>query len=202
MIEERRCACDASADGLIRLKEQGVHKDVLSAISLHALKPNRALSFVLTVDVAGAPVPAGKPAANLKAPRNAFLYFFIEDGKFTRVYSANLGELAQRRFRNESMTDQSDLVLVKEVRRIQLAGEIPLTTYGKHNVLVTTSANPAITHPSQLTEDERARGQTYTFDYPRASLQNVCRLNAAYQRDPMLAHKWDYAGSRFECEWN
>src|SRR5688500_427633 len=39
MIEERRCACDASADGLIKLKQQGVHKDVLSAISLHGLKP-------------------------------------------------------------------------------------------------------------------------------------------------------------------
>ena len=35
MIEERRCACDASADGLIRLKQAGVHADVLSAISLH-----------------------------------------------------------------------------------------------------------------------------------------------------------------------
>src|SRR5690606_22635015 len=112
------------------------------------------------------------------------------------------GELARRRFRHESVTDRSDLVLVKEVRRIQLAGKIPLTTYGKHTLLVTTSGNPAITHPSQLTEEERARGQIYTFEYPRSSIQNVCRLNAAYQRDPMLAHKWDYAGSRFECEWN
>src|SRR5215472_7808600 len=43
MIEERRCACDASADGLIRLKQQGVPPDVISAVSLHALRPNRAL---------------------------------------------------------------------------------------------------------------------------------------------------------------
>src|SRR4051812_19909249 len=47
MIEERRCACDASADGLIRLKQAGVQPDVLSALSLHALPPNRVLNLLV-----------------------------------------------------------------------------------------------------------------------------------------------------------
>ncbi|MFN7130844.1 MAG: hypothetical protein ACK4N5_02100, partial [Myxococcales bacterium] len=203
MIEERRCACDASADGLIRLKEQGVDKTVISAISLHALKPNRALHLVLTLDVAGAAVPVSSGnTANLKPARTGFLYFFVEDGKLTRVYSVNLAELATRRFQHETMVDRGDVVMAQEVRRVQLAGEVPLTTYGAHRVLVVSSSNPAITHPSQLTDAERMRAQSFTFDYPRASIQNVCRLFAAWQRDPMLPHKWDYTGSRFECEWN
>ncbi len=45
MIEQRRCACDASADGLIRLKKRGVPDEVISAISLHGLKPNRSLTL-------------------------------------------------------------------------------------------------------------------------------------------------------------
>src|SRR5690349_7875492 len=53
MNQERRCACDASADGLIKLKQKGVKPEVLSAISLHALAPNRALSLDVTLDFIG-----------------------------------------------------------------------------------------------------------------------------------------------------
>src|SRR5438874_1381126 len=75
MLEERRCACDASADGLIHLKEQGVPQEVISAISLHSLKPNRGLDLQVTLDFTG----EGQEA------REAFLYFFVDDGDFTRV---------------------------------------------------------------------------------------------------------------------
>lgn len=192
MIEQRRCACDASADGLIKLKKGGVSKDVLAAVSLHGLKPNRALTLQLTLDFTG----EGREA------RNAFLYVFIDDGDLTRVFSANLNDFLSRRNANETMTDRSDLLITKRVRRIQLAGEVPLKTSGKHTVLVVTSPNPALTHPSQLNENEKKTAQTYTLDYPRASLQSLCRLTAGYKRDAVLAYQWRYMGSRFECEWN
>jgi hypothetical protein len=192
MITERRCACDASADGLIRLKTAGVPKDVVSAVSLHGLKPNRSLRLQVTLDFTG----EGREA------RNAFLYFFVDDGELTRVLSANLNDFLSRSNRNEVMTDRSDLLITKKVRRIQLAGEVPLKTYGKHTVLVVASANPTLTHPSQLNELEKRTAQSYTLDYPRASLQSLCRLNAGYKRDAMLAYLWRYMGSRFECEWN
>lgn len=192
MIQERRCACDASADGLIRLKTAGVPKEVISAVSLHGLKPNRALTLLVTLDFTG----EGREA------RNAFLYFFIDDGELTRVMSANLNDFLSRTNRNDVMTDRSDLLITKKVRRIQLAGELPLKSYGKHSVLVVTSANPALTHPSQLNELEKKTSQTYSLEYPRASLMSLCRLNAGYKRDAILAHQWRYMGSRFECEWN
>ncbi|HEX8821900.1 MAG TPA: hypothetical protein VF794_18380 [Archangium sp.] len=192
MLEQRRCACDASADGLIRLKQAGATKAVLDAVSTHALKPNRALDLLVTLDFTG----------ESRTAREAYLYFFVEDGNLTRLFTASLSELLGRQNANETRVDRSDILRARTVRRIQLAGQVPLKTYGAHRVLVVASANPALTHPSQLTEAERAKAQVYTFDYPRASLQSLCRLTAGYRRDAVLAYKWNFQGSRFECEWN
>lgn len=194
MIEERRCACDASADGLIRLKEAGVSKDVLAAVSLHGLKPNRGLVFDITLDFAST-----RPSNQI---RDAFLYVFVEDGELTRVLTTNLGDLLANPREHESMVDRSDILRAKKVRRIRLPGELPLKNYGKHRVMVATSPNPSLTHPEQLSAADRKKAQLYTFEYPRSSLQSVCRLNAGYQRDAVLEYKWRFTGSRFECEWN
>ena len=137
-----------------------------------------------------------------RTAREAFLYFFVDDGDITRVFTANIPELLRRRNSHETTVDRSDILVARTVRRVQLAGQVPLRTYGKHNVLVVASASPTLTHPSQLTAQELSRAQRYTFDYPRASLQNVCRLTAGYRRDAVLAYKWNFEGSRFECEWN
>jgi len=192
MIEQRRCACDASADGLIRLKQAGVSKVVLDAVSTHALKPNRALELLVTLDFTG----------ESRTAREAFLYFFVEDGDLTRVFTANIPELLARQNAHETMVDRSDILRARTVRRIQLAGQVPLKTYGSHRVMVAASASPVLTHPSQLTPAERAKAQLYTFEYPRASLQSLCRLTAGYRRDAVLDYKWNFQGSRFECEWN
>ncbi len=192
MIEERRCACDASADGLIKLKEAGAAKEVIAAVSLHGLAPNRSLILDVILDFTG----QGNQA------REAFLYVFVEDGDITRVMTVNLADLLSRKNAHESMVDQSDILIARQVRRIRLPGEVPLKTYGRRTILVATSASPALTHPSELTEAERKNAQTYTFEYPRTSLHNVCRLTAGYRRDPVLAHRWNFTGSRFECEWN
>lgn len=192
MVEERHCACDASADGLIRLKKAGVSKKVISAISLHSLAPNRELNFLVTLDF----TKKGTQA------REGYLYFFVDDGKVTRVFSLNLPALLSRKNAHETATDTSDLLLTQSVRRIQLSGSIPLKTYGKHTLVVAASGKPTLNHPSQLTKKERKASQSYTFDYPRASLQSLCRLNVGYKRDVVLKHKWHFAGSRFECEWN
>ncbi|RYZ41088.1 MAG: hypothetical protein EOO71_13455 [Myxococcaceae bacterium] len=192
MIEERRCACDASADGLIRLKKAGVDKTVIAAVSRQGLAPNRELNVLVTLDFTG----------ESRTAREAFLYFFVDDGDITRVFSANLPELLQRRNTHETMVDRSDIMVARTVRRIQLSGRVPLKTYGAHRVLVAASASPTLTHPSQLTAQERSKAQTYNFDYPRSSLQSLCRLTAGYRRDAVLAYKWNFEGSRFECEWN
>lgn len=192
MVEQRRCACDASADGLIKLRRAGVDKRVLSAISLHALPPNRALQLVVTLDFTG----------ESRTARDAFLYLFVDDGPLTRVLTANVDDLLKRSNAHETMVDRSDLLIERSVRRIVLPGEIALKRYGPHRVMVVSSARPTLTHPSQLTEQERANARTYTFDYPRSSLQSVCRLDAGYKRDAELTHRWRFVGSRFECEWD
>lgn len=192
MIEERRCACDASADGLIRLRQQGVPAEVISAVSLHALRPNRAMNLDVKIDFTGESNEA----------RENFLYFFVEDGDFTRVLTANIGDLLSKQHPHEATVDRSDILIARKVRRIELPGEIPLKTYGAHRLMVVAAARPTLTHPSQLTELERSRAQVYTFDYPRSSIQNLCRLTVGYKRDVVLTYRWHYMGSRFECEWN
>ncbi len=192
MIEERRCACDVSADGMVKLAKAGVPKDVIKAMSLHALKPNRALNLLVTLDFTG----------DSREARQGYLYFFVDDGPITRVFTANLNEILARRNASDVMVDKSDLLITKSVRRLQFATQLELKTYGAHNVLVAASANPTLTHPSQLTENERKSSQLYNFDYPRSSIQSVCRLTAGYKRDAVLTYQWRYMGSRFECEWN
>jgi len=192
MIEERRCACDASADGLIKLKQKGVKPEVLSAVSLHALPPNRALNLDVTLDFIGDSTQA----------RDAFLYFFVDDGPITRVVTANLNDLLGNKNAHEQRVDRSNVLVPHWARRIQLPGSLPLKHYGHHTLIVASSRNPTLTHPDQLTDQERERAQTYSFDYPRSSLQSVCRLSASYKRDAVLTYKWSYLGSRFECEWN
>ncbi len=192
MIEERRCACDVSADGLIRLKQAGAAPEVIQAVSTHALAPNRALNLLVTLDFTG----------ESRIAREGFLYFFLDDGDITRVFTVNVPELLRRNNAHERMVDRSDILIARTVRRIELPGIVPLKVYGKHQLLVAASANPTLNHPSQLTAAERAKSQIYTFDYPRSSISNVCRLTAGYRRDAVLTYQWHFKGSRFECEWN
>jgi len=192
MIEERRCACDASAEGLIRLKKAKVPEEIIQAVSLHALKPNRALHFLVNVDFSG----------DSREARKAYLYFFIEDGELTRVFRADINELLGRQFLNEEEVDRSDLMITRKVRRIRLGGLVPLKTYGSKQVLVVSSANPSLTHPEQLSEKEKKEAKSYSLDYPRTSLQSVCQLTILYRQDAVLAHQWRFMDSRFQCEWN
>jgi hypothetical protein len=192
MIEERRCACDASADGLIRLKQQGVPSDVISAISLHTLAPNQALNLDVRIDFTG----------DSNEARENFLYLFFEDGDFTRVLTVSIADLLSRQHPHDEIIDRSDILISRKVRRIELPGEIPLKTYGSHRMMVVASARPTLTHPSQLTDQERSRSQVHTFDYPRSSIQNICRVTVGYKRDVVLSYRWHYMGSRIDCDWN
>ncbi len=191
MIEERRYSGDASAEALIALRNAGVSTAIIASVSTHALRPNRHLALLLTFDFDGAS----------RVARNRYLYVFIDDGDITRVYSADLGAFLASPRHHEKMIDKSDILIAREIRRVQLAGVVPLKTHGTRNVLVATSANPALSHPGQLTEEELERSQSYTFDYPASSLVSLCHLHVGYRRDAVLEHVWHFAGSRFECEW-
>jgi hypothetical protein len=192
MIAERQCACDASPEGLIRLKVSGVDPSVISAVSQHALKPNRSLNLEVTLDFSG----------ESRRARNAYLYVFVDDGDLTRVMSANVDELLRRPNAHETTVDTSDFLIARTVRRIVLPGQLTLKTYGRHTLVVASSASPSLAHPSQLKAQDRAAAQVYLFDYPRASLQSLCRLTAGYRRDAQIVDRWRFQGSRFECEWN
>lgn len=192
LIEQRRCACDASADALIHLKAQGLAPEVLEAIALHALKPNRALTIELTVDFIGAGT----------SPREGTLYVFVEDGAFSRQLALPLREAFSRpELRALTDTDRSDPLITRPVRRLVLSGALPLKSYGPHRALVIALAR-TLGHPSQLTAAERKRARVVEFDYPRASLQALCRMTASFRNDPVTAGRWTPDATTFECEWN
>ena len=192
LIAERQCACDASPEGLIRMRVAGVDPSVISAVSKYALKPNGALNLEVTLDFTG----------ESRRARNAYLYVFVDDGDVTRVMSTNIDELLRRPNAHETTVDNSDILITRTVRRIVLPGQLPLKTYGRHTLVIASSANPKLTHPSQLKSQDRSAAQVYLFDYPRASLQSLCRLTAGYKRDAQIVDRWRFQGSRFECEWN
>ena len=192
LIAERQCACDASPEGLIRMRVNGVDPSVISAVSKYALKPNGALNLEVTLDFTG----------ESRRARNAYLYVFVDDGDVTRVMSTNVDELLRRPNAHETTIDNSDILITRTVRRIVLPGQLQLKTYGRHTLVVASSASPSLTHPSQLKSQDRSAAQVYLFDYPRASLQSLCRLTAGYKRDAQIVDRWRFQGSRFECEWN
>jgi hypothetical protein len=192
LIAERQCACDASPEGLIRMRVAGVDTNVISAVSKYALKPNGVLNLEVTLDFTG----------QSRRAKNAYLYVFVDDGDVTRVMSTNVDELLRRPNAHETTVDNSDILITRTVRRIVLPGQLQLKTYGRHTLVVASSASPSLTHPSQLKPQDRSAAQVFLFDYPRASLQSLCRLTAGYRRDAQIVDRWRFQGSRFECEWN
>ncbi len=80
MVSERRYAGDASAEGLIALKKDGIESIVIQAISKHALAPNQSLNLTIYLTFDGISQTA----------RHRFLYVIIPDGEIQRVFTADL----------------------------------------------------------------------------------------------------------------
>ena len=193
MLEERGCACDVSARALVRLKKSGVSGDVIAAASLQALPPNKTLDLVVTVDFA--------LKDGVSSPKDV-LYFFIDDVEYTRSFVVSASELMTRPFSSEQIVDKSDLLLDKVVRRVRFQGSVPLRSPGTHTLLVALSRNPGLSHPSELSRDEREQARVHTFSYPSSSIRRECRLQVGIDRDVVLDDKLTLKGSRFECEWD
>ena len=198
MLEERRCACDASIDALIDLKEAGVSEAVLQALSLHALPPNRSVELTIHLDFEGL---GGNKPLSIQA-RQGYLYLIVPDGQRERVFVGNLQQILAGRWQRDGQVDNSDLLLPKQVRRVTFAADVPLKTYGTKKALVFTSTRPNIYGSADLTARERERASEYAFTYPPSSLQSSCALQALYRQDQMLSDKWHLKRTNFQCEWD
>jgi hypothetical protein len=196
MLEERRCACDASVPSLIRLKQSGVSETVIQAISLHALAPNRHLDLVIHMDFEGL---GGAGAVSTQA-RKSYLYLIIPDGDRDRVFFGNLhGALGRTAAR--TLVDNTDLLLPKPVRRASFVARVPLKVHGSKRALVFLSTRPDIYTVADIPEADRKAAQEFIFDYPASSLQSRCSLQVLHRQDVMLANRWNLERSHFECEW-
>ena len=198
MLEERRCACDASIAALIDLKEAGVSEAVLQALSLHALPPNRAVELTIHLDFEG--LGGNKPLST--QARQGYLYLIVPDGQRERVFVGNLQQILAGRWQRDGQVDNSDLLLPKQDRRVTFAADVPLKTYGTKKALVFTSTRPNIYGSADLIARERERASEYAFTYPPSSLQSSCALQALYRQDQMLSDKWHLKRTNFQCEWD
>jgi hypothetical protein len=198
MLEQRRCACDASVDALITLKGAGVSEGVLQALSLHALPPNRSMQLAISIDFEG----LGGGATISNQSRKSYLYLIVPDGERERVFIGNLQSILAGRWQRDALVDNTDLLLPKKVRRITFAADIPLKTYGSKKALVFTSTRPDIYTSADIPEKDRADVQEFIFDYPSSSLQRICNLQALYRQDQMLKDKWHLVRTHFQCEWD
>ncbi len=198
LIEERRCAGDVSVDALIQLKEAGVSEAVLSAVSLHALPPNRGVSLVITMDFEGL---GGAPQVSTQA-RRAYLYLIIPDGDRERVFFANLQSVMAGQWANDTMVDRTDLVLPRQVRRVVFAADVPLREHGPKTAKVFMSTRPNIYTSADIPQADRDNIQRYDFHYPASSPQRICDLQVLYRQDQMLPDRWHPVRTNFHCEWD
>ncbi len=196
MLEERRCACDASVHGMVGLKKEGVSEKVIQAISLHALPPNRSLDLAIHMDFEG----LGGAAVSNQAHR-AYLYLIIPDGERERVFFGSLSDILAQAGRRGTAVDNTDLLLPKQVRRVSFVARVPLKVPGTKRALVFTSTRPNIYTEADIPEADRKGVQEFRFDYPASSLQRFCSLQVLHRQDAMLANRWHMERSHFECEW-
>lgn len=192
MVQERRFVGDASADALIDLKKAGVAPEVLQAVSLHALPPNRALNLSIELTFEG----------TSREARMRYLYVILPDGPHERVFTADLGAVLSGHWHQDVLMDSTDPLLPKQIRRITFSGEIPLKTYGQKKVLVFTSARPGIYTSADVPEADRPGIQEYTLDYPVSSLRRNCLLQVYYKQDAAVPYKWHMVRSHLQCEWD
>jgi len=198
MIQQRRCACDASVDALIGLKEAGVAENVIQAVSLHGLAPNRSLQLVISIDFEGL---GGEQEISTQA-RKGYLYVIVPDGDRERVFVGNLQAILAGRWERDSLVDNTDLLMPKRVRRVVFAAEVPLKVHGGKRATVFTSTKPDIYTSADIPEADREGMQVYEFDYPTSSLQRICNLQVLYRQDAMLRNSWHMVRSHFQCEWD
>ena len=196
MLEERRCACDASVGSLVLLKKRGVTEKVIQAMSLHALPPNRSLDLAIHMDFEG----LGGAAVSTRAHR-AYLYLIIPDGGRDRVFFGSLAEVLAQASKRGAAVDNTDLLLPRQVRRVSFVARVPLKEPGPKRALVFASTRPNIYTEADIPLADRKGVQEFTFDYPASSLQQFCSLQVLHRQDAMLDNRWHMQRSHFECEW-
>ena len=196
MLEQRRCACDASVESLINLREDGVTEEVLAAVSLHSLPPNTALSLKIDIDFLG---NGGRESFGASYQENYF-YLVIPDGKRERVFVGNIAEILTGEWQIDTFTDSFNPLLSRKTRRVSFTTEIPLKTYGNREVLVFTSTRPDIYSSKDLSLEKNI--ESFSLDYPVSSSSTSCNLKVRYRQDALLFDRWHWKGAYFDCEWN
>lgn len=197
MLEERRCICDASIDALVELKGAGVSEEVIQAVSLHSLPPNRSFGLAISLDFEG----LGNQAISTQA-RKGYLYLIVPDGDKERVFIGHLQAILAGQWQRDGLVDRTDLLLPTKVRRVTFAAEVPLKTYGPKKALVFTSTKPDIYTLTDIPERDLAGVREFEFDYPASSLERICSLQVLYKQDAMLADRWHLQRTHFQCEWD
>ena len=197
MVEERRCACDASVESLVALKKAGVKEMVIQAVSLHSLAPNRALNLTITMDFEG----KGGQAAVSEQARRGYLYVIIPDGDRDRVFYGNLQSILSGRWQRDTAIDNTDLLLPKKVRRISFTARVPLKTHGSRRALVFTSTKPDIYTTADIPAADAEGIQEHVINFPVSSSLQDCSLQILHRQDAMLSNTWHLERSHFECEW-
>jgi len=192
MIAERRYVGDASANGLITLKENGVSPEIIQAVSKHALPPNRALNLTIQLEFEGTSWVA----------RKRYLYIIVPAGELERVFTADIGTILSGHWQHDTLIDNTDPLLTRKIRQVTFSGTLPLKTYGEKEVRIFTSANPNIHHIEDIPKQDLKNVKTYTITYPASSIRQDCRIIVRHKQDAALANKWHLIDTHLECEWN
>jgi hypothetical protein len=191
MIAERRYAGDASANGLIAMKNEGVDPQIIQAVSKHALPPNRALNLTFNLEFEG---KAG-------SARKRYLYVMVPDGTIDRVFTADISGVLAGHWQNETLIDNTDPLLTRQIRRITFSGKLPLKSYGPKEVRIFASSHPGIHRLQDIPQPDLLAVHVFPIHYPARSLLQDCRVTIRHKQDALLADKWHLMDAYLECEW-
>ena len=192
MIQERRYSGDASARGLVELTRLGLKPQVVQAVSLHALPPNRSIQVTVELAFEGASREA----------RKRYLYIIVPDGAHERILTADLRSVGGGSWHHDILVDHSDPVLPRQVRRVRFTDRLPLKTHGTREIIILASAHPDLQGSQDIPPAERTGARRFTIDYPASSPVQDCLVRIRFRQDPVLPHKWDMAATYVTCEWN
>jgi hypothetical protein len=192
MIRTRRVVDRVAPKDLIRLKKGGASDDLIAAVSAFALKENRSIDLLLTLDVDTVHSVALAP----------FLYvelFHTGLKKREHLLFADMRSLLSRRGGAQVLTDRSDPLIPGRLRRVRVRGSVPVLHPGPVEVRILLSKKPDILSLGELDEAQAKRVKRYAFTLPPVSLYHHCELELRLARDELLKDLFTVSRSRFEC---
>lgn len=195
MIRNRGVLVKPSGETLARLKQAGASDEVVAAVSTYALGENKAIDLLLTVDF-----DQVRPGLEPQ-----YLYVGLVSNQAQEdLLASPLSGLYSDPDHARDLTDTSDPLLPRSLRRVRLRGLVRGVHHGPSEFRLLVSPHPDILDLSDGAKLSSADAQTLDrlpFDYPEVSRVSACQLDVVMSVDPLISKGAVVKSRRLRCFW-